>query len=255
MAWTAPRTWTTGEIVTASMLNTDIRDNLRYMKGLDGDVRIEDDLAIGSATGPISTVAGRNYVTVKGSTSVGALELATSQADGEEVPVGVIQWTDVNSVASDKRIANMVATLSGATANNRGGRVKFAIKPDGGTLMERLWIEPDGRLKFTLNRQGGDATNWFLPGTINYVEGGVFLQAGSAQVDFGAGSETASVWVTLPVAFNGSTAFLFASAWGSTEIVVSAGLGDSTSIVISARNRVAGNLTGTRQIAWLFIGK
>lgn len=28
MAWTAPRTWTTAELVTASMLNTHVRDNL-----------------------------------------------------------------------------------------------------------------------------------------------------------------------------------------------------------------------------------
>lgn len=28
MAWTAPRTYVTGEIVTASILNTDVRDNL-----------------------------------------------------------------------------------------------------------------------------------------------------------------------------------------------------------------------------------
>jgi hypothetical protein len=29
MAWTAPRTWTNGEIVTQTMLNTDVRDNGR----------------------------------------------------------------------------------------------------------------------------------------------------------------------------------------------------------------------------------
>jgi hypothetical protein len=28
MAWTAPRTWTTGELVTAAQLNTHVRDNL-----------------------------------------------------------------------------------------------------------------------------------------------------------------------------------------------------------------------------------
>lgn len=31
MAWTAPRTWVTGEVVTASMLNEQIRDNMAYM--------------------------------------------------------------------------------------------------------------------------------------------------------------------------------------------------------------------------------
>jgi hypothetical protein len=31
MAWTAPRTWVTGEIVTASLLNEQIRDNMLFM--------------------------------------------------------------------------------------------------------------------------------------------------------------------------------------------------------------------------------
>lgn len=32
MAWTAPRTWTTGELVTAAIMNTHIRDNQLYLK-------------------------------------------------------------------------------------------------------------------------------------------------------------------------------------------------------------------------------
>lgn len=32
MAWTAPRTWVTGELVTAAMMNTHVRDNLGYLK-------------------------------------------------------------------------------------------------------------------------------------------------------------------------------------------------------------------------------
>jgi hypothetical protein len=30
--WTTPRTWTTGEVVTASMLNAHVRDNLDWLK-------------------------------------------------------------------------------------------------------------------------------------------------------------------------------------------------------------------------------
>ena len=32
MAWTAPRTWVTGELVTAAFMNTYIRDNQTYIK-------------------------------------------------------------------------------------------------------------------------------------------------------------------------------------------------------------------------------
>lgn len=31
MAWTTPRTWTTSELVTASIMNTHVRDNLNYL--------------------------------------------------------------------------------------------------------------------------------------------------------------------------------------------------------------------------------
>jgi len=46
MGWTTPRTWTTGEVVTAALLNTHLKDNLRYLKGLDGAVVIGDDLTV-----------------------------------------------------------------------------------------------------------------------------------------------------------------------------------------------------------------
>ena len=48
MAWTTPRTWVTGEVVTAALMNTHVRDNTRYLKGLEGAVTIEDDINIGA---------------------------------------------------------------------------------------------------------------------------------------------------------------------------------------------------------------
>ena len=38
MSWTSPKTWVVGTLTTAADLNTHIRDNLRYLKGLDGDI-------------------------------------------------------------------------------------------------------------------------------------------------------------------------------------------------------------------------
>lgn len=54
MAWTTPATYTTGEIVTASKLNTHIRDNLRYLKGLDGGILLENTLSVNYAAGTSS---------------------------------------------------------------------------------------------------------------------------------------------------------------------------------------------------------
>jgi|TARA_Y100000310_G_scaffold317685_1_gene370846 hypothetical protein len=51
MAWTAPRTWVAGEVVTAALMNTHVRDNLRYLKGLDGVPTIESGLIIDNTDG------------------------------------------------------------------------------------------------------------------------------------------------------------------------------------------------------------
>lgn len=44
MAWTAPTTRATGELITSSIWNTDLADNLRYLKGTPGQVVLEDGI-------------------------------------------------------------------------------------------------------------------------------------------------------------------------------------------------------------------
>lgn len=46
MAWTTPASYSVGELVTASKLNLHVRDNLRYLKGLDGQVTLDSGLRI-----------------------------------------------------------------------------------------------------------------------------------------------------------------------------------------------------------------
>lgn len=48
MAWTAPRTWTTAEIVTAGMMNEQVRDNELYLKTETDKL---DDVSQGDVTG------------------------------------------------------------------------------------------------------------------------------------------------------------------------------------------------------------
>lgn len=51
MAWSTPRTWTVGELLTAANFNTFIRDQQRYGKGLDGPVQFDDNITFpGSET-------------------------------------------------------------------------------------------------------------------------------------------------------------------------------------------------------------
>lgn len=49
MAWTAPRTWIVGEIVTATMLNTHLRDNLLQLRS---DLNRESSFVVAASDAP-----------------------------------------------------------------------------------------------------------------------------------------------------------------------------------------------------------
>ena len=60
MAWTAPRTWLVGEVATAAQLNTHLRDNLRFLKGLDGRTDFESAIAFINDISPAQIIANQN---------------------------------------------------------------------------------------------------------------------------------------------------------------------------------------------------
>lgn len=55
MAWTAPRTWTVGDIVTASMMNANVRDNMLHLGPL---VRCKQSSGETNPGGSWTAVAG-----------------------------------------------------------------------------------------------------------------------------------------------------------------------------------------------------
>ena len=79
MAWTAPRTWVVSEIVTASHMNTHVRDQLLYLKGQAGAVELEDDLSI------IDTLT----ITSDGSSASAQLDSYRASAFGSPHPVPI----------------------------------------------------------------------------------------------------------------------------------------------------------------------
>ncbi len=89
---------------------------------------------------------GRTYLTVKGASDMGVLELAQGAADADQVGVGMIQFTDINSTNSDKRAALIVGSLQGGTATNRGGQIKFYTKADNGVLSQQVTINNTGNV-------------------------------------------------------------------------------------------------------------
>lgn len=80
MAWSAPRTWVTGEIVNAAEMNTDIRDNASFLR----ETRMTPEVILSANVGPTS-----------GTTELTLATLAAFTADGATVVALSFNWYNV----------------------------------------------------------------------------------------------------------------------------------------------------------------
>jgi trehalose/maltose hydrolase-like predicted phosphorylase len=93
MAWTTPRTWVADQLVNASALNLDLRDNLNILK-----------VPIDTATGKIVAIDSTRFASLDGSSIVGIGKLSANNAWSAKndfnaqsttrvvLPVGVGKW-------------------------------------------------------------------------------------------------------------------------------------------------------------------
>lgn len=114
MAWTTPRTWTTGEVVTAAIMNTHVRDNL-------------DDLD------RRTTLSGNTIATAETTTSTAYADLTTS-GPAVTVTVGANGRALVALYASAANTADtgavfMSFAVSGATTIAAGDGFALAYSP------------------------------------------------------------------------------------------------------------------------------
>jgi hypothetical protein len=88
-----------------------------------------------NATGPLEKplVAGRSYVTIKGVSEIGILELVPTIVDADGAQTGGIVWVDPNNTTANNLIAYIGGRTMGSTANNRGGALLFWTRPDNST--------------------------------------------------------------------------------------------------------------------------
>ena len=73
MAWTTPRTWTTGELVTKTIMDTHVRDNLSFLGAIHHSIWAQPHAV--SGTGAVLAT------TITGYSNVGVAELVDSQDD------------------------------------------------------------------------------------------------------------------------------------------------------------------------------
>jgi hypothetical protein len=100
---------------------------------------------------------GRARLVVKGvgtasGNGAGLIQIATSSADADSEYVGGIEWRDSNNTQdadgnAKSRIALIAGSLSGTTANDRGGLLTFSTKADAATnSTERMRIDRNGNV-------------------------------------------------------------------------------------------------------------
>jgi hypothetical protein len=143
MAWTAPRTWTASEVVTAAMMNAHVRDNELVLKtGRGADGRVAD---ISSAT--FASLSGANL------TGVAMLGTANSYTAGRHrwtgsarfrLPVGADKYDDLGGGL--RRGEWVEGDYLHHIASNQTTEYRYlgeVVSTPAGALSGSLWVEGD----------------------------------------------------------------------------------------------------------------
>ena len=130
MGWTAPRTWVAGEVVTAALMNVHVRDNTRYLKGLDGAVTTEDDL----------TVANLITAGLVDGVDVAGHKARHQTAGADEVSIAGLlgESAELNTHKADTTVAHgavSAATASKFVVRDASARAKFAAPNAAGDAL------------------------------------------------------------------------------------------------------------------------
>lgn len=143
MAWSTPYTFVVNEIVTAAVLNTYMRDNFRYLKGLDGNISLDAELGLsGNALTNVSAVDGVDVSTLSsnftahdnataaaGHTTIGAHTHETG-AQGDTIALAglseIVSGTYVgNGATTARQITTGFAINCGIIFDSNGNKVYF----------------------------------------------------------------------------------------------------------------------------------
>ena len=161
MAWTAPRTWVTAEVVTGAVMNTHVRDNLRYLKGIDG--RTDFESAVAYINDETSTLTGaQNNVVLAANTVIfrwNGASTATftgldSGVDGRIV--AIVNVSTVNLILNDEDALSTAANRFALTGN-------LTLRPDQGVFL--VYDSTSSRWRVSASGGPVDASD-ILTGTI-----------------------------------------------------------------------------------------
>ena len=150
MAYTAPRTWTNGEVIDASIMNTHVRDNLIYLKS-----QVAAHIFLSGASGVPSTTSG--------CTPPAKINFASNGQDlmlpaFSETAKQYIQWTLPylpDDYGGGTMTAKIIWTASTASANSVVWGVAARAYADGDAI-DGAW----GTAQEVTDAFAPPSTNW-----------------------------------------------------------------------------------------------
>lgn len=171
MAWSAPRTWSVGEVVTAAIMNTHVRDNLNYLKGAAGAVQIDNEITSLLAAGGSVNAQGTN------NGSFARLKLVAKRTSGTTVDwrllanglsdAGELAFYDANASAERARFDN-AGNFGIGTVAPQG---KLHAVGTGGGFMFLSVNAVDGTLQ-TIAAAGTVASTAYFLAVLDYANTG-----------------------------------------------------------------------------------
>lgn len=223
MAWTTPKSWSVGEVVTAANMNTHLRDNLQYLKGLAGQIVFDNQIyASANSTGDVS-LTFENTNTSSGTAN--AWLRAATYAGGGDALLNLGLGGLVNWYIGADRSANGVLAI-GATGGNPipGSSDWLRLDRVTGWLGLGLNMNPQGKLHV----RGTNFGNLVYWDGVNITSAVTVLAAGSVTLGvvyasfFWTSSNTAcngNGWQSITILPGGSSALHNAGSDGLSLFV------------------------------------
>lgn len=152
MAWTAPATWSTSEVVLASKMNAHVRDNLLYLKGQAGTIYTESDVGVGDSTLTSDWTAAVRNMTIGTTASPGSSALALKGTrTGSDVVFARLVGVNLAATGVDKTGGEIDFNRDSAADS---ASISFLTR-NAGTIAERMRIDRSGNTSIGSTLAGG----------------------------------------------------------------------------------------------------
>lgn len=142
MAWTSPATWTTGQIVSASDLNAQVRDNFTYV--LQKPLVAVTALNVGDITTTSASLADI-HTSLAGTLTInsGRIEVKSTGVYSHNVGAGmtlavdvdgVTKWSGIHVLTTYAHVVTLDVPVTGLSVGSHVAKLRWAVASGTATL-------------------------------------------------------------------------------------------------------------------------